>query len=77
MHRDNTTSLARRRDFLKDDMAAALAINEESESLQGFDRLRARHDGQFRSLLKNSSGVFLTAEAEEGNRGGRRVGEPD
>ena len=27
-------------------MAAALAIYEESESLQGFDRLRAGNDGQ-------------------------------
>ena len=47
VHRNDAATLALRRDFLEDGMAAALAIHEESESLQSFDRLRAGHDGQF------------------------------
>ena len=40
VHGDDATALALRRDFFENRMAAALTINEESESLQGFDCLR-------------------------------------
>jgi len=42
MHGDDATALALRRDFLEDGMAAALAINEEAESLQSLNRHQCR-----------------------------------
>jgi hypothetical protein len=33
--------------FFEDNMAAALAVNEQSESFQSLHRLRAGNDGQF------------------------------
>jgi bifunctional DNA-binding transcriptional regulator/antitoxin component of YhaV-PrlF toxin-antitoxin module len=41
VHGDNAAALTLRRDFLQDGMAAALAIDEESKSLQSFHRLHA------------------------------------
>jgi len=47
VHGDDTTAFALWGDFLEDGMAAALAVDKESESLKSFHGLRAGHDGQF------------------------------
>ena len=56
VHGNDATALALRRDFFEDDMAAALAVNEESESFQSLHRLRAGHDGQFSHVLVQKCG---------------------
>ena len=47
VHGDDAAAFTLRRDLLENDMAATLAIHEESKPLESFDRLRAGHDGQF------------------------------
>jgi len=53
---DDATAFAIGGDFFEDDMAAALAVNEESESFQSLHRLRAGHDGQFSHALIQKCG---------------------
>jgi len=47
MHRNNAAPPALRRVFFQDNVAATLPVNEESEALQRFDRIRAGNDWQF------------------------------
>ena len=61
VHGDNATAFAIWGDFFEDDMAAALAVNEESEFFQSLHRLCAGNDGQFSRALIQKCGSPLAS----------------
>ena len=61
VHGNYATPFAICGDFFEDDVAAALAVNEKSESFQCLHCLRAGNDGQFSHVLIQKCGSPLAS----------------